>query len=110
MFDLTTEKPITLAEACRLVPPGRGSKRTHLSTLIRWITVGAKAPNGQTVRLEGLRLGGRWITSREALQRFAVRLTPRLADNPAPAPSPRTTRQRQRASEAAGKELERIGI
>jgi hypothetical protein len=27
------------------------------------------------VRLEAVRLGGRWLTSREALQRFADRLT-----------------------------------
>src|SRR5207249_12235093 len=52
MFDLTTEALLTLAEACRLVPPGRTGKRTHLSTLLRRITSGVKAPTGQIVRLE----------------------------------------------------------
>jgi len=112
MIDLSVERPISLAEACRLVPPGRGGRRTHLSTILRWIQKGAKAPGGAVVRLEGLRVGGRWLTSREALQRFAVRLTPRLGDAPAPdsPPGPRTPRQRRWASERAATELKKAGI
>ncbi len=37
MFDTTVENPIPLAEATKLVPPARQGKRTHLSTLLRWI-------------------------------------------------------------------------
>src|SRR5262245_60859728 len=109
MFDLTTEATLTLAEAAKLVPAGRGGKRTHLSTLLRWIAFGAKTPGGQTVRLEALRLGGRWVTSREALQRFAERLTPRLADGPS-APLPRTQAKRQKSSARAAAELEARGM
>jgi hypothetical protein len=108
MFDTTAEKPIPLAEACKLVPPARQGKRTHLSTLLRWILRGARNPAGGIVRLEAVRLGSRWMTSREALQRFAEALTP-STDTPAPA-TPCTTGQRRRASERAAAELDRIGI
>ena len=70
---------------------------------------GVTAPSGEKVRLEGVRLGNRWITSKEALQRFAEQLTPAIGDTPTPA-VPRTPTQRQRAAERAGEALDRIGI
>jgi hypothetical protein len=48
----------------------RGGKRVNASTVWRWVHHGVKG-----VRLEALRLGNEWYTSREALQRFAERLT-----------------------------------
>jgi hypothetical protein len=108
MFDTRIEKPIPLADACRLIPPARRGKRTHLTTLLRWILRGARSPSGEIVHLEAVRIGNRWMTSREALQRFAERLTLPLD---APAPSvPRTPARRKRASERAARELDQIGI
>jgi hypothetical protein len=108
MLDLTAEQPIPLAAACALVPPGRNGKRTHLSTLLRWILSGARGPGGERIRLEAARLGGRWVTSREALQRFAEALTPAGAgETPA---APRTAGARRRASDRAAAELSRLGI
>jgi hypothetical protein len=108
MLDTTVEKPIPLSAATALVPAARNGKRTHLSTLLRWILTGARAPSGELVRLEAVRLGGRWMTSREALQRFAERLTPQL---PAPSqPMPSTAGQRRRAADAAERELDRLGL
>jgi hypothetical protein len=108
VFDLTTETPLPLSAAAKLIPPGRGGKRTHLSTLLRWILRGAKSPSGEVVKLEGLRLGSRWVTSAQALQRFAERLTPRLGGG---AVSPaRTPKQRERATTRAARELEKAGI
>ena len=46
MLDTKTETPIPLAEAARLIPPARQGKKTHLSTLLRWIMRGARNPNG----------------------------------------------------------------
>jgi hypothetical protein len=109
MVNLRVEQPIPLEAACRIVPPARGGKKTHLSTLLRWITKGAKGPGGETVRLEAVRLGGRWMTSREALQRFAEALTP-AASGATTSLLPRTPRQRRAAAERAGRELERLGI
>jgi hypothetical protein len=107
MLDLTTEDAITLAAACRLVPPARNGRKTHISTLVRWIAQGVKAPDGTLVRLEAARLGGRWVTSRTALQRFAEALTPRLDG---PTSTPRTPGKRQRANEQAAAELAKNGI
>ena len=108
MLDLTAEKPISLAEACKLVPPARQGKRTHLSTLLRWIISGVRNPSGQIIRLDGIRIGGRWMTSREAIQRFANALTPNL--DVTPPLTPRTPTQRQKAADRAARELEGIGI
>ena len=51
---------------------------THIGTVLRWILTGLKSPAGELVRLEGIRIGGKWLTSKEAMQRFAERLTPDL--------------------------------
>lgn len=74
----------------------------HVSTLVRWITKGIGG-----VRLEAEKCGGRWVTSREALRRFAGHLTSRGVADPAPRPVPSDPR---RASHAADMELSRRGF
>lgn len=103
---LADEKQLPLKDAANLVPPGRGGKKTHFSTLWRWVLKGAKAPDGSTVRLEAIRRPGVWMTSAEALDRFFQRLTPSFASEPAP----RTLTQREKASARASRELEKAGI
>ena len=111
MIDLATETRIPIAVAAAEMPPGRNGKKTHLSTILRWIMSGAKAPDGRRVRLEGVHIGGRWFVTRESLQRFADALTPTFPDDPADAqPAPRSPSRRQRASERAARELEKAGI
>jgi hypothetical protein len=107
VIDLATETKIPLSAAAAETPPGRNGKKTHLSTILRWILHGAKAPDGSRVRLDAIRLGGRWFTSREALQRFAEALTPRLGG--ADMPGRRGPEKRRRASERAAQQLERLG-
>jgi hypothetical protein len=109
MIDLTAEKTFPLTQLLPLIPPGRNARRTHLSTVLRWILDGAPGPDGRRVKLEALRLGGRWVTSREAIQRFAERLTPQTGDAPA-SPPPRTPGARRRAAERAANELEQLGV
>ena len=108
VIDLTVEDPIPLAAAAKLLPPGRNGRRCHMSTLLRWVLNGAKGPDGAVVRLEACRVGSRWLTSKQALQRFATRLTPQVDAEPAPAP--RTASRRQRAAEQAAAELDKLGI
>ena len=108
MIDLSTESSISLSQAARLLPPGRGGRPVTLGCILRWILNGAKGPDGIRVRLEAARVGGRWLTSKEALNRFADRLTPRLDGTPVPAS--RTPGRRQRAADRAGRALDRIGI
>jgi hypothetical protein len=108
MIDLTTETCMSLTQVARQQPPGRGGRPVTLGCVLRWILDGARGPNGERVRLEAIRIGGRWVTSREALQRFAERLTPSLTD--AGAPTLRTGTKRQRASDRAAAELAKAGI
>jgi hypothetical protein len=110
MIDLSSETPLSLASAAKLIPPARSGKATHLSTLLRWILHGARGPAGETVRLEAIRIGSRWLTSREAIQRFVERLTPRLGASDLPGSAPRGPGQRRRASDRAAAELEKAGI
>src|SRR5262249_25638885 len=104
MIDLRQETPISLADVPKCIPPGRSGRPTHISTVVRWISKGV-----QGVKLEAIRLGGRWVTSREALQRFAERLTNVRAGNPIPT-SVRTSSRRQAAAVLAERELEKLGI
>jgi hypothetical protein len=100
MIDLRTENLISLVQAARLIPPGRNGKATHISTLMRWINPGARG-----VRLEAVRLGGRWLTSAAALQRFADRLTA-LETGSGPDQAATTIQ----AAEHAEEELARLGL
>ena len=109
MLDITTESAIHLNEVARCVPPGRGGKKTHVSTVLRWIQRGARGPGGDRIHLEAVRVGGKWVTTREALQRFIARLTPRH-DRDQSNPVDRNKRNSKNASERAGDELDKIGI
>ena len=105
---LLAETLIGLCDAARRLPPARRGRPVSFSCVLRWITSGVPGPDGKRVKLEGVRVGGRWLTSEEALARWAERLTPRLDAEQAAAP--RTPGQRNRASERAAKELERVRI
>jgi hypothetical protein len=64
------EEQVTgLAEAARLLPQLRRGRPVSPSTIYRWIESGV---NG--IRLETAMLGGRRVTSKEALLRFFARL------------------------------------
>jgi hypothetical protein len=101
MIDIATETLITLRQAADREPPSRGGARVHFATIWRRIT---------SRKLEGIRLGGRWLTSVEALQRYAERETlAALGKVPAPE-APVQTKGRQRAIERAEQEAAAIGI
>src|SRR5262249_1574261 len=98
MIDLTTERLTGLHEAARLYPPFRVGRPTHISTVLRHITRGVRLATGTRIKLEGMRLGGRWVTSVEAVQRFSDRLTAAALgkDTQPEAPSVRMSARRQR--------------
>lgn len=108
MIDLASETLLTLNQTAKRLPCGRQGRPMHMSAVLRWIISGLPGPNGRRVRLEALRVGGRWVSSEEALQRFAQRLTPRLEDDTTL--SPRTASQRERASARAAEKLANEGI
>jgi hypothetical protein len=107
-IDLRNEKTLNLTAAARMLPPGRRGRPVSLSCVLRWVLDGVRLRSGDIVRLEAVRLGGRWITSVEALERFADRLTPRLSD--ASVSAPPTPGQRRRAAAAAEQELDQLGL
>jgi Protein of unknown function (DUF1580) len=101
---LNGEPLITLTQAAGRYPGHRGADRLHPATLTRWILRGVRALDGRRVRLEAVRIGCRWLTSEAALARYAAALA--ATGDPTP---PRSPAARNRAAEAAGRELEQLG-
>lgn len=99
-IDLSLERVISLRDAAQFLPRQRGGKKVHVGTLYRWVSAGVRG-----VRLENLKLGGRIVTSEEALQRFADRCS--SAD---PIREAHPSRKRQREIERAKEELDDAGI
>ena len=94
----------------RRFPSARGAGRIHPQTVVRWIQRGVKAASGRRVKLEAVRVGGRWLTSRGAVARFVAALTAAADPVPAAPPStPRTPAARQRAAEQAAAALKKMG-
>jgi hypothetical protein len=74
-IDFTIEEALTPAQAaleCKF--PGRGSKTPDPKTIVAWIVTGIQTSDGGRVFLDGRKCVGRWLTSREALQRFFIAL------------------------------------
>lgn len=107
MIDIFSESPLSINEACQLLPRGRNSSRPHFATVYRWILDGVKAPDGQLVKLEAVRVGSKWVTSKEALARFIAALTPTGDASPLPVRSPA---KRRHADEKAAEALEAKGV
>jgi hypothetical protein len=106
-IDIRNETTISLNQVARMLPPGRRGRPVHLSCVLRWIIDGVRTPKGP-VRLEALRIGSRWITSIEAVQRFAGAQTPDL-DCPKSIVQA-TDGARLKAADRAGKALVRLGM
>jgi hypothetical protein len=81
MIDIYAETLLDLRQACRLpvfLNP-RTKQPLHISGIYRHIKRGARAANGERIRLEVIRTPTGLRTSREAVGRFIVALT-----NPTP--------------------------
>jgi hypothetical protein len=105
---LMTETLIGLCEAARRLPPGQSGRPVHFSCVFRWVTDGVPGPDGRRVKLEAIKVGRRWLTSIEALARWAERLTPRT--DTGAVPNHRTPARRKRDVERAARELDDAGI
>ncbi len=101
---------LSLSAAGRLFPGHRANGTVDPSTVFRWLTKGMRTPAGAVVKLEAVRVGGRWLTSRGAVARFVAALTAAAAPMPAPTtPAARTPAARRRASETAAETLKKMG-
>lgn len=67
-MDLGTETPLTLSEAALIVPRLSG-KPAKVRTLYKWARQGVRG-----ISLETAMIGGRLVTSRQALDRFFSQL------------------------------------
>jgi hypothetical protein len=107
-IDLSAENPLSLSTAARQLPALRNGRPVHAATLLRWVVAGIRGPGGGRVRLEAVRVGGRWVTTVQALERFQAALS--VVPGAEALPTPRSPAQRQRAAERAGQELKAMGI
>jgi hypothetical protein len=96
-IDIGTEALITINEAAKALP-----SRPHIAPVWRWVYHGCRG-----VKLETVSIGGRRMTSQEAIARFIERSTAVANGDAIPT---RTAKQRQRAIETAERELAAAGI
>ena len=96
-IDVEIEDVITLTEASWQIP-GR-KKAVSLCTMHRWRLKGFRG-----IKLECVRIGLEWQTSREAILRFIK------AMNPVVTPAEETPTRRSKRCEAAKSELAAMGI
>jgi hypothetical protein len=87
-----------------------GGAPINASTPFRWATKGVKTSDGRTIKLEAVKLGSRWITSKEAVERFVARTTAASMPPEDNSPAPRSPAARDRAATAAEAELDALGV
>src|SRR5262249_47932907 len=96
-FKILSEQVRSFAEAARSYP--EHENRPSSKTLWRWFRYGLRVPSGGIIRLEAARIGGRWVTSLEALARFDTAgekaHQPPGIDNSRPKTRPTSRRRKQ---------------
>ena len=99
------ESLVPFRDALKHIPIGRG-RMVHAATLYRWRDKGVHIGKGRPrVKLEAIRIGGEFYTSKEAVLRFLQQI------NSTPDPvTAETPTQRNRRAVNAGEELERLGV
>jgi hypothetical protein len=66
----TGEKPMTFADVAARLPAARTGRPTDPNVVRRWMSRGIVGPAGSRVRLETWRIGGKIVTTLEAVARF----------------------------------------
>src|SRR5437763_16847605 len=101
---------ISLPSVARRLPPHRGGRAVHPTTVMRWVIRGVRLPDGSRVRLRAESVGSRWLTTEECFRAFIDAQTAARTPDPRALPAPQSLAQRRRAAERAGRELDRYGI
>jgi hypothetical protein len=97
MLDLSSETAIAVNKSPAQIPG-----RPHVSTVWRWVLTGVRG-----IKLETFVVGCQRFTTKQAIERFIAATTARANGEPLPT---RTPRQRERAIDAAERELSKAGI
>jgi hypothetical protein len=106
---LLHETLCSLRDAAGRFPPARFNRRPSPGAVWRWVRDGIRLSDGRVVRLEAIRVCGRWLTSDEALTRFVTaQQTCDHANSQSPGKNSRSLESRQRASDRAAAELDRL--
>ena len=107
MIDIGRERLLTLQQAAKLIP-GRTGKALHISSIYRWAGAGISG-----LVLETVQVGGKKMTSVEALQRFIEALTaapPRPAGDRQGRPEPLLRSRREGSDDRVTRALIKAGI
>jgi hypothetical protein len=108
--EIAAGQGISFPELARRFPAARGRGRLNPATAYRWALDGIALPDGGRLRLEAVRLGGRYLTTEAALLRFIAAQQAAVGAREIEAASRTATpNQRRRAAEQAGAVLERRG-
>src|SRR5262249_49916074 len=77
----SVKRLLTLKQAARAIPIGRGGKPQNTSNMIRWILDGVLLRDGTRLRLQALRAPGGWLLAQEWVYEFLeARTRDRLGD------------------------------
>jgi hypothetical protein len=109
VIEISRENLIPLTAIPRRFPEWGRSGKLAFSTVLRWVLRGVKTPHG-SMKLDAVRLGAKWFTSEQALQRFAEALTGAYSPPPDKPDRARTGAAKKRIAERAADELTARGI
>lgn len=103
------ENPEGLTALAKRLPGSRREGNLSSQAVWRWVVRGIKLPDGRVVKLEVLRIAGRYLSSAAALRRFAEAQNDQMEPMPLPA-SVRSASKRQREDSRAEQLLQQAGI
>ena len=106
-YRILDERRLTIEESRPFL--GTNNKPADFTTVYRAVTRGNLLPNGQRVFLAVVRIGGAWVTSREAITRYVEALSTGWAGNDEPVQPPSKAEEARRLAEA-DRQLAAAGI
>ena len=110
--DIVAGNGRTPAQVARRLPASRirsaNTTTVNPSTIFRWIVKGVTLPGGRVVKLQAIRVAGRFLTTDKAVAEFFAAQTGPA--DPSTSTAPRPTRERRAADADAARQLERFGI
>lgn len=76
-IDLLREDAVSLTDARKNLIPKFTGKPVSAPTIYRWVAKGLRVRDGSRVKLEAIRIGREFITTKQAVHRFLGELTAR---------------------------------
>jgi hypothetical protein len=105
IIDVNREQILTLSQLAKRLPRRRNDRPVHPATIHRW-----RHPGVRGVRLECVRIGGIWVTSLEAYQRWVDQLTTLDQRGESSTAAPERQRGQGMSSEEIEQRLDDFGI